>query len=105
MCVNQPDFLRIVLFTNEADFTRNGVFNTHIQQHKSAQQFLHGFGTIYIEEQRRVLENTADILNNVSNCRYVRYLSFSYCFCFDFSFHLVFNFLLLKSYTFLRLCI
>jgi hypothetical protein len=35
-CVDQPDFLRIVLFTDEAGFTRNGVLNshnTHIQQH------------------------------------------------------------------------
>jgi hypothetical protein len=72
-CVDQPDFLRIVLFTDEEGFTRNEVFNshnTHIQPQKSGtiQQVLQGFGTIYIEEHRRVLKITADILNNSSNC-------------------------------------
>jgi hypothetical protein len=66
-CVDQSDFLRIV---------PNGVFNshnTHIQQHKSGriQQVLQGFGTIYIEGHRRVLEITAYILNSFSNCKYV----------------------------------
>jgi hypothetical protein len=70
-CVNPPHFLRIVLFTDEAGFTRNDVFNsydTHIR-HKSGtmQQVLQGFGTIYIEGQRNVLEITIDILNNFSN--------------------------------------
>jgi hypothetical protein len=38
------------------------------------QQVLQGFGTVYIEGHRRVLEITADILNNVSNnCKYGRY--------------------------------
>jgi hypothetical protein len=38
------------------------------------QHVLQGFGTVYIEGHRRVLEITADILNNVSNnCKYGRY--------------------------------
>jgi hypothetical protein len=36
-------------------------------------QVLQRFGTIYIEGHRRVLEITADILNNVFNCKYGRY--------------------------------
>jgi hypothetical protein len=80
MCVDQPDFMRIVLLTE---------FLTHIHQRKSRtmQQVLQGFGTIYIEGHRRVLEITTDILNIVSNsCKYG-----SCGFCFDFSFHLVFT--------------
>jgi hypothetical protein len=71
----------------------NGIFNTYIHQRKSRtmQQVLQGFGTIYIEGHRRVLEITTNILNNVSNmynCKYGRYC----CgFCFDFYFHLVFT--------------
>jgi hypothetical protein len=34
-------------------------------------QVLLGFGTIYIEGHRRILEITIDILNNVSNCKYI----------------------------------
>jgi hypothetical protein len=58
--------------------------NTHIQQHKSGmlQQVLQGFGTIYIEGHRRVLEIAAGIVNT---------LLFSYGFYIDFSFHLVFT--------------
>jgi hypothetical protein len=54
MCVDQPDFLQIILFTN----ARNGVFNSqntsHIQQHRSGtmQEVLQGFGTVYIEGHR-----------------------------------------------------
>jgi hypothetical protein len=80
MCVDQPDFMRIVLLTE---------FLTHILQRKSRtmQQVLQGFGTIYIEWHRCVLEITTDILNIVSNhCKYG-----SCGFCFDFSFHLVFT--------------
>jgi hypothetical protein len=80
MCVDQPDFMRKVLLTK---------FLTHIHQRKSRtmQQVLQGFGTIYIEGHRRVLEITTDILNIVSNnCKYG-----SCGFCFDFSFHLVFT--------------
>jgi hypothetical protein len=80
MCVDQPDFMRIMLLTE--------FFNTHMHQRKSRtmQQVLQGFGTIYIEDHRRVLD---DILNIVSNnCKYG-----SCGFCFDFSFHLVFTFL------------
>jgi hypothetical protein len=60
MCVDQPDFTRIVLLTE---------FLTHIYQRKSRtmQQVLQGFRTIYIEGHRRVLEITTDILNIVSN--------------------------------------
>jgi hypothetical protein len=64
MWVDQPDFMRIVLLTE---------FLTHIHQRKSRtmQQVLQGFGTIYIEGHRRVLEITTDILNIVSNnCKY-----------------------------------
>jgi hypothetical protein len=62
MCVDQPDFMRIMLLTE--------FFNTHMHQRKSRtmQQVLQGFGTIYIEDHRRVLD---DILNIVSNnCKY-----------------------------------
>jgi hypothetical protein len=60
MCVDQPHFMRLVLLTE---------FLTHIHQRKSRtmQQVLPGFGTIYIEGHRRVLEITTDILNIVSN--------------------------------------
>jgi hypothetical protein len=53
MWVDQPDFMRIVLLTE---------FLTHIHQRKSRtmQQVLQGFGTIYIERHRRVLEITTD---------------------------------------------
>jgi hypothetical protein len=51
------------------------------------QQVLQGFGAIYIEGHRRVLEITTDILKIVSNnCKHG-----SCGFCFDFSFHLVFT--------------
>lgn len=61
LCIDQSDFLWIVLFTEEAGFTRNGVFNsydTHIHQYKSGkiQQVLQEFGILYIEKHRRVLE-------------------------------------------------
>ncbi|KAH0816663.1 hypothetical protein GEV33_006127 [Tenebrio molitor] len=39
----------------------------HPQKSGTIQQVLQGFGTIYIEEHRRVLKITADILNNSSN--------------------------------------
>jgi hypothetical protein len=76
MCVDQPDFMRIVLLTE---------FLTPIfisANPGTIQQVLQGFGTIYIEGHRRVLEITTDILNIVSN---------NCGFCFDFSFHLVFT--------------
>jgi hypothetical protein len=77
MCVDQPDFMRIVLLTE---------FLTPIfisANPGTMQQVLQGFGTIYIEGHRRVLlEITTDIFNIVpNNCG----------FCFDFSFHLVFT--------------
>jgi hypothetical protein len=78
MCVDQPDFMRIVLLTE---------FLTHIHQRKSRtmHQILQGFGTI--EGHRRVLEITTDILNIVSNNS-----KYGSCgFCFDSSFHLVFT--------------
>jgi hypothetical protein len=92
MCVDQTDFMRIVLLTE---------FLTHIHQRKSRtmQQVLQGFGTICIEGHRRVLGITTDILNIVSNnCKYG-----SCGFCFDFSLHLVFT--LNDRYTFLGLCL
>jgi hypothetical protein len=82
MCVDQPDFMRIVLLTE---------FLTHIHQRKSRtmQQVLQVFGTIYIEGHSRVLEITTDILNIVSSSNNCKYGSCG--FCFDFSFHLVFT--------------
>jgi hypothetical protein len=80
MCVDQHDFMRIVLLSE---------FLTHIHQRKSRtmHQILQGFGTICIEGHRRVLGITTDILNIVSNnCKYG-----SCGFCFDFSFHMVFT--------------
>jgi hypothetical protein len=54
-CVDQPVFLRRVLFTDEVGFTRNAVFNsrnTHIRQHKfgfSLLAFLQRFcGSVYL---------------------------------------------------------
>jgi hypothetical protein len=80
MCVDQPDFIRIVLLSE---------FLTHIHQRKSRtmHQILQGFGTNCIEGHGRVLGITTDILNIVSNnCKYG-----SCGFCFDFSFHMVFT--------------
>jgi hypothetical protein len=67
-------YFSIAFFANSVV---NGIFNTHIHQRKSRtmQEVLQGFGTIYIEGHRRVLEITNDILNNMSNnnCKYGRY--------------------------------
>jgi hypothetical protein len=54
------------------------------------QQVLQGFGIIYIEGHRPVLQITTDILNIASNnSNNGKYGSCG--FCFDFSFHLVFT--------------
>jgi hypothetical protein len=67
-------YFSIAFFANSVV---NGIFNTHIHQRKSRtmQEVLQGFGTIYIEGHRRVLEITNDILNNMcnNNCKYGRY--------------------------------
>jgi hypothetical protein len=60
--VQQVQALLIVLFTNVAGFTHNGVFNghnTHIQHHKSGmmQQILQGFETIYIQRAQTCTRN------------------------------------------------
>jgi hypothetical protein len=80
MCVDQPDFMRIVLLTE---------FLTHILQRKSRtmQQVLQGFGTIYIEGHRRVLHTY--IRNHDRHFKHC--VQCSCGFCFDFSFHLVFT--------------
>jgi hypothetical protein len=74
----------------------NGI---HQRKSRTIQQVLRGFGIIYVEGHRRVLEITTDILNIVSNnCKYG-----SCGFCFDFSFHLVFTINVTRFA--LRLCV
>jgi hypothetical protein len=72
MCVDQPDFMRIVLLTEYFKIPYSSA-----QIPDDAASFA------------RVLEITTDILNIVSSSNNCKYGSCG--FCFDFSFHLVFT--------------